>query len=392
MKEGIGSELFVYKRESQNQSVCSPHSLLERAHTFFGRATESIIRRYLQKPDESFTYSPGVGGSSWTSFYETCKPTILNLHWVNAGFVHINQLLSVNVPIVWTLHDMWAFTGGCHYNNDCRRFEGSCGHCPSLRAPRLHDRSWNLHQNKQKVFGRKNFTFVCPSRWLASEAKKSSLLQQHDVRVIPNGIDTEAFKPMPREKACEFFKLDPNQKYILFGAVQATRDPRKGFDLLLAALKYLEQENDRMTFTCLVFGSSSTHTPLSQKVAVKYLGAVNEDSQLALLYSLSSLFVCPSRQDNLPNTVVESLACGTPVVAFDIGGMKDLITHETNGFLAKPFDPEDLARGIKLLLKIADPSRYREASRVKATSTYSSSQMAHAYLQIFTELQKSHLG
>ena len=232
-----------------------------------------------------------------------------------------------------------------------------------------------------------NLTVVTPSRWLANCARKSSLFRDRRIEVIPNGIDLSIFKPTPKQRARDLLELPRNKKLILFGGINSTSDPNKGFQFLLPALKNLSSRSRKQDIELLVFGSSVPGKPLEFNMRISYLGRLQDESSLALLYSAADLLVVPSRQENLPNTILESMACGTPCVAFNQGGIPEIIDHGLNGYLANPFDQEDLAHGIGSLL---GDDRLRQSmainARQKVKADFSLQTAVRRYGDLYGEL------
>ncbi|SRR5579862_205238 len=273
---------------------------------------------------------------------------VIHLHWIGSGFLDIAALRGVRRPIVWTLHDMWPFTGGCFYDAGCGRFIGACGCCPALRSARENDLSRRVFRRKEKAWNGVDLTLVAPSRWMAEEARRSALFRNRRIEVIPNCLDTALFKPVGKARAREILNLPQDRPLALFGAVNPRTEPRKGYDLLVKALPELEKLSPRPEF--LLFGEGSRGRREEGGSVWHSLGRLRDEVSLALAYNAADVFVAPSLQENLPNTVLEALSCGTPCVAFAIGGMPDLIVHQENGFLAEPFDAQALARGIAWVL------------------------------------------
>jgi glycosyltransferase involved in cell wall biosynthesis len=230
-------------------------------------------------------------------------------------------------------------------------------------------------------------TIVTPSRWLADCARKSSLFHDLRIEVIPNGLDSQRYKPVEQKLARDLLNLPQDKQLILFGAMKATSDRRKGFHLLLPALQKLSQIQGQDRIELVVFGASEPREPPDFGFKVNYLGRLNDDISLALVYAAADVFVVPSLEDNLPNTVMESLACGTPCVAFKIGGMPDMIEHGQNGYLAQPYEIEDLAKGIAWVLE--DRERYGklcDRDRQKVEQEFTLELQAHRYLSLYQEL------
>ena len=281
-----------------------------------------------------------------TSRIAALNPDVVNLHWIGDGFVAAEALSEFNKPIVWTLHDMSAFTGGCYYSQECDRYTKSCGNCLILG----HNKSWDLSrwvwQRKAKAWQNLKLTVVTRSKWLADSAKSSSLLKNSDIRVIPNGLDTGPYKPCDRQTARNILNLPQDRQLVLFGALNSTSNKRKGFPFLQQALKQLSNYEKSQNWEVIVVGASQPKEKLDIDLKTRYLGTLSDDISLALIYAAADVFVAPSVQDNLPNTVMKALAFGTPCVAFQIGGMPDLIEHKQNRYLAHPFATEDLAQEI----------------------------------------------
>ena len=301
--------------------------------------------------------------------------------------MQIETMAKLNVPIVWSLHDMWAFTGGCHYTQSCDRYLQSCGTCPQLGSRRQLDVSHWVWRRKRQVYRQSNLTVVALSHWLANCARESSLLKDIRVEVIPNGIDTQAYRPVESKTARQLLNLPQDKKLILFGALKSTSNKRKGFQFLEAALSELKNSSWSDTFELVIVGANQPEDPPDFGFKVHYLGSFSDDLSLALAYSAVDVFVAPSTQENLANTVMESLACGTPCIAFKIGGMPDMIEQGENGYLAQPFDVSDLARGIAWVIE--DEERYQRLShraREKVETEFTLDIQAHRYAELFNEL------
>jgi len=329
------------------------------------------------------TFSPAFWPNPLRTPLNRFRAKLVHLHWVGAGLLRVEELARLRCPVVWTLHDTWAFTGGCHYTQDCEGFKESCGRCPQLGSKRENDYSRLLMRRKTKVFKTLDITVVTPSRWLAEMAKQSSLFAGKRVEVIPNGLNTDVFKPVDHQLARQYFDLPRDRPVVLFGAQWLT-DPRKGGDLLRDALKHLDHP-----CALLLFGEGILPVEDSPHISVRRLGSLSDDMSLAMVYSAADVFVCSSREDNLPNTVAEALACGTPCAAFAVNGLPDMIEHKKNGWLARPFDTADLADGIRWLTKHPQHNELRRAAREKAVSEYSLSVMSQRYMALYEDILKS---
>jgi len=328
------------------------------------------------------TFSPAFWSNPLRTPLNRFRPRLLHLHWVGAGLLRVEELARLRCPVLWTLHDTWAFTGGCHYTQDCEGYKKQCGYCPQLNSQRKNDYSHGLMRRKAKIFGNLDMTVVTPSFWLAEMAKQSSLFAGKRVEVIPNGLDTDVFRPVDHQAARQYFSLPQDRAVILFGAQWLT-DPRKGGDLLCDALKRFDQP-----CTLLLFGEGILPLENSAHITVRRLGNLADDMSLAMVYSAADVFVCPSREDNLPNTVAEALACGTPCAAFAVNGLPDMIEHQRNGWLSRPFDTNDLAEGIRWLTRHPQQDQLRRAAREKAVSEYSLTVMGDRYMALYEDVLK----
>jgi len=315
------------------------------------------------------------------------SPDILNLHWVNDGFMSIETLAKFEQPIVWTLHDMWAFSGGEHYVGDSIRYkEGYSKDNRPSGENKLDVHRW-IWAKKKKSWSKlaKKIVIAAPSEWMARCANESALFKNFRVEVLPNGVDHERFHPVGRRIARSVLGLPQDKKLLLFGAGSATSDKRKGYHLLVEAISKLETQVAATDYELIVFGASSGEGKFSMKT--HYLGMLADEISLALVYAAADVFVAPSLEDNLPNTVLESLACGTPVVAFNTGGMPDMISHKTNGYLASAFDVDDLAKGMLWVLednKCWD--NLSAAARDKVLKSFTLERSATRYLSLYKEL------
>jgi len=382
----IDTQMLVQVKSSDDASVVAPQTNLKKSAVALRPSLDYLpLRLYPQRDRTNF--STQWVPDSIASRIKQLAPDIVNLHWVCDGFLQIETLAKLDRPIVWTLHDMWAFTGGCHYSQDCDRYTASCGNCPQLHSDQTCDLSRWIWSRKTKAWKNLNLTIVTPSHWLAKCARTSSLFQGLPIEVIPYGIDLEQYKPIDRKLARSLLNLPQDKQLILFTAVQATSDRRKGFHLLRAALEHLNQLDRAAKAELLVVGAFQPSDSIELGLQTRYLGRLNDDVSLALTYAAADVFVAPSTQDNLPNTVMEAIACGTPCVAFNIGGMADLIDHQCNGYLAQPFQTEELAHGIAWIL--ADPERHRrlaEAARQKAEQEFALEKQATRYVTLFQQV------
>jgi len=385
-QRNVNSQILVRTKSSDDPKVIGPKNKIQDQLGHLRTTLDNLPLR-LHPTRKSEVYSLEWFPDTIISKVAPIKPDLINLHWIGYGFVKIETIAKLNKPIVWTLHDMWAFTGGCHYSLDCDRYTNSCGACPQLCSDKNWDLSHWVWQRKAKAWKNINLTLVTPSLWLAKCANSSSLFKDFRVEVIPNGLDINTYKPVNRILARELLNLPTDKQLILFGAMSATSDRRKGFHLLQLTLQSLSKSGWQDKIELVIVGSSRPSEPLDLGFKTSYLGKLSDDISLALVYAAADVFVAPSIQDNLPNTVMEAIACGTPCVAFDIGGMPDMIEHQQNGYLAKPYQIEDLAKGIAWVLENKERhQKLCDRAREKAKQEFTQQQQAKRYLSLFTEI------
>jgi glycosyltransferase involved in cell wall biosynthesis len=388
-KTDIDSHLLVQSKVTDDPTAITLQNKIEKGLSSLRPSINAIPLKLFTQAD-SKTYSLQWLSDRVTTKVNQINPEVINLHWICDGFLSIETLPKFKRPLVWTLHDMWPFTGGCHYSGDCDRYTEHCGCCPQLGSSKAFDLSAWVWHRKAKNFNSLNLTLVTPSQWLANCAQSSSLFRGRRIEVIPNGLDLQIYKPIDSRIARQILNLPQDKKLILFGAVRATSDRRKGFHFLQPALHQLSHITQRDNIQLVIVGASAPPQPLDLGFETHYLGTLTDDYSLALAYAAADVFVAPSVQDNLPNTVLEALACGTPCVAFDIGGMPDLIKHKHNGYLARPYEIEDFAQGINWVLD--DRERWQklsEASRAKAEQEFTLTLQASRYRDLFQEIVES---
>ncbi|MDF5711735.1 MAG: glycosyltransferase family 4 protein [Nostoc sp. S4] len=387
---GINSQMLVQIQESNDSTVISPQNKI-------GKELNKLRPRFSRLPLKLYpNRKTSEYSSSWLPDRIAAKvkklaPDVINLHFICESYLQIQTIASLKKPLIWTLHDMWAFTGGCHYNQNCDRYINSCGTCPQLGSDRNLDLSRWQWQSKAKYWKNLDFTIITPSKWLAKEAQASSLFKSTRIEVIPYGLDINKYKPINRQTAREQLNLPQDKHLVLFGAVNGTSNHRKGFHLLLPALQSLSKSGWSDRLELVIFGCSQPLNPPEFGFKSGYLGKFNDDASLALLYAAVDVFIAPSIQDNLPNTVMEALACGTPCVAFNIGGMPDMIEHQRNGYLAQPFEIEDLAQGIAWVLE--DKQRRQklcDRAREKVEQEFTLELQAHRYASVYTSVLKEY--
>lgn len=302
-----------------------------------------------------------------------------------AGFLDYANAakLFLGKKVVWTLHDMNPFTGGCHYTGSCRGYLYKCGVCPQLGSLEDEDASANVWQIKDRTFRDLDLAVVTPSKWLGECSSISSLFRRFKHYVIPNGFPLEVFKPLDRDIIRAELGIPENAKVVLFGADSTNQ--RKGFRFLIAALKHLYSIDSTSNMILAMFGAVYPDEELECGFPIYNFSYIENEEQMTLLYNAADVFLLPSLEDNLPNTVIESFASGTPVAAFNIGGVPDMIEHGITGYLATPEDAVDLANAITWCI-IDAPSKIRQDCRAVAESYFSLETLANNYLALYKSL------
>lgn len=391
-KAGVESSMFVREARTIDDSIVR----FEPSSTFWGRVARRLRRKHIQRKllpslqPMSQRFEPfRIDRSEYGAevFSQLPAHDIVNLHWI-ADFVDYPSLLgplSAGRPVVWTLHDLNVFTGGCHYDLGCGRHLRECGDCPQLRTPASNDLSSEIWKRKKALFDQLPHDlihFVTPSSWLGEEAKRSPILRRFPVSVIPNGLDLEDFAPRDEGSAREVFGIPHDAKVVLFAA-DGLSLIRKGFDVLMQALDHIRARLPKLHLVTV-----GHHCPdLSHRIPHTNLGHVNSDRLLSNIYSAADLLVIPSLQDNLPNTVLESMACGTPAVGFDVGGIPDMVQHRKTGLLVPPYEPKALGAAMLELLQNSERrSAYGENCRRSALGHFSMEEQASRYSELYAHL------
>lgn len=387
LDQGIDSQMLVQSKSSDDYTIIGPTTKLQKGIGKIRPTLDSIPVLFYRHRTKTL-FSP-----SWLPFggivdkINKINPDIVHLHWICGGMMRIGDITKIKAPVVWTLHDMWAFTGGCHYNEGCEGYKIQCGNCKVLGSVRRKDLSNRVYNRKQKAYkSKKDMTIVGLSKWINECAKKSSLLKDKKHINLPNPLDTTIFKPFNKQKARELWNLPQEKKLVLFGAMSATSDPRKGFKELTDALQRLDKKLD---IEFVVFGSSNPFNAPNFGFKTHYLGHLYDDVSLVTLYSAVDVMVVPSLQENLSNAVMESLACATPVVAFDVGGNGDMIVHKENGYLSKPFEAANLKNGIEWILTAPNYHKLSQNAREKVVREFDSEIISKKYIDLYREILNS---
>ncbi|MCE6992734.1 glycosyltransferase family 4 protein [Dyadobacter sp. CY323] len=388
LKSGIDSHLLVPTLQSDERNAGQLATSTWKSRKAFGRFVAERLYFLPHEKDKSirFAFSPAVAGADISQHPLVKKADILHLHWVNFGFLSLSsleKLFSLGKPIVWTMHDMWTVTGGCHYSRGCDHYLSHCNYCPYLAKPDRYDISFDQFEVKRKLYALAKMALISPSFWLKDLTKNAALTGHLNALTIPNCIDTNLFKPLDKINVRTELQLPTNKKLILFAGAN-TQDPRKGFLYFREAIEHLKMSYENIEV--LIFGKADNQSFTSFPVPVHYLGKITHSEEIVKVYNAADMIVVPSLEDNLPNTIMEAMACGTPAVGFATGGIPEMIDHKHNGFVAELKSPTSLSEGIKWVLKENTEGILSENAREKVLNQYSEGVVASQYQTIYQSL------
>jgi len=388
---GIDSKLYTFVKFGNNPEIQPLYSgIISKALAIINILAE----RYLPKLYErnlKVPFSLQFFGKDIHKHPAIKKADIIHLHWINHGFLSPKSLASLaklNKPIVWTIHDCNTFTGGCHVRFGCENYIHECGNCPFLKNPGDNDISHRTLLRKKNSYNKLNLNFISPSNWLANSAIKSSLLKDFPIKVIPNTLETNLFKPSDKHQAKKSLHIDKNKFVILSGFMPSKKDSHKGTSYLIETLdKWINKHPEMQEEALLViYGNKNNEDIPTFKIQTQFLGTINDDEKLAKAYVSADVFLIPSLDDNLPNTVMESLACGTPVVAFNTGGIPDMVEHQINGYLAEYKNSDDLMHGIQWIYQHPDSISLAKAARSKVLNTFLEEKIAKQHITLYQSI------
>ena len=329
-------------------------------------------------------------GTDITKTREFKEADVIHLQWVNQGMLSLGgiaRILDSGKPVVWTMHDMWPATALCHLTFNCRKYTTGCTRCPLLPGGGfMGDLAATVWKRKERIWRSRNITFVACSRWLAAEVKGSGLLTGKQVVSIPNPIDTREFRPADKGEARLRLSLPSDKRLVLFVS-QRTTDKRKGMDYMLEACRLLAEARPEAKddTAVVILGGHSDEFAGSIPFSVYPIGYVSDPEKIIDVYNAADVFVLPSLEDNLPNTVMEALACGVPCVGFNTGGVPEMIDHRKNGYVAAYKDAADLAGGMRWVLYEADYGALSRNAVRKVSTSYSQQSVAVKYIEVYNQ-------
>jgi glycosyltransferase involved in cell wall biosynthesis len=392
---GADSHVMVYYQfKESTKAVAFSKTPFQKARAVFNILSERYMSKGLVKALKT-PFSIQWFGRSIASHPALKDADLIHLHWINHGFLRPKDLAALeelDKPIVWTFHDSNAFTGGCHVRYSCENFHNQCGFCPLLKISGKNDISHRNWLSKKKGYQNLGFHIVAPSKWMAKSIKFSSLMGAREVAVIPNTIETAIFKPYVKVEAKKLLNIKPEKFVLMSGFMPSKNDKHKGTSYLIDALNDLANRPGiiKENIELLIFGNKENAEMPEFPFKTTFLGTISNDTHLAKCYSAADAFITPSLEDNLPNTVMESLACATPVVAFKTGGIPDMVEHLVNGYLADYESAEDLATGMEWLYHEDSAAEIQKQARLTILTHFSEEVIAEKHILLYQSLINLH--
>ena len=379
---GVKAKMLVRDKESDTLTIVGlPKSPMLHWHFLWERFVIFCRLHFSRK--HLFEIDLANTGSDITKLREFQEADVIHLHWINQGMLSLNgirKILRSGKPVVWTMHDIWPATGICHLTLGCHYFVSRCANCKYLPGGgSSNDLASRVWQKKQQMQADENIYYVACSRWLESEAKSSALLKGQKITSIPNPIDTHIYKKGNKEEARQRLGLPLDKKLILFASQRVTNE-NKGMSYLIEACRQLGDLCE-----VVILGGHAEEVVAQLPMKAHPLGYVNDEQRIVDVYNAADVFVLPSLSENLPNTIMEAMACGVPCVAFKVGGIPEEIDHLKNGYVAAYRDASDLAKGIEWILQKADYEALSQQAVHKVMQCYSQQSVAVKYLDVYQQ-------
>ena len=376
---GVKAKMLVRDKESDSLTVVGlPKSPMLNWHFLWERLVIFFHCRFSRK--HLFEIDLANSGSDITKLREFQEADVIHLHWINQGMLSlsgIRKILKSGKPVVWTMHDIWLATAICHLTLNCRNFTTHCHNCRLLPGKgSSSDLSTSVWRKKEKMLEDSSIYFVTCSHWLEQEAKASALLRGQKIVSIPNPIDTHIYRSGDKQTARKNLGLPEDKRLILFVSQRVT-NKNKGMDYLIDACRQLKD------YELVILGGHAEEVVDQLPLKAHPLGYVNDERRIVEIYQAVDVFVLPSLSENLPNTIMEAMACGVPCVGFKVGGIPEEIDHKRNGYVAEYRDSDDLARGIRWILSEADYDQLSQEAVRKVAHSYSQQSVAISYLDVY---------
>jgi glycosyltransferase involved in cell wall biosynthesis len=383
----IDSNIFTATKSVKSNLILQPFTFFEKFTSKFCLLRELIISKLF--PNSRIAYfsyniGPVLIQLFWLNKLFKINSKIFHLHWIGNGFLNLNQIKKIKKPIVITLHDVWFITGGCHVNFECKKYEIGCDKCPMFENKfnpfNITKIIFNLKAN---IFKNKNIELVVLSQWMKDIVTKSPIFSNANVNLIPNGVNLDIFSPLNKNVARSNFSINLDAKIILYGGISAKSDYNKGYDLLIDCIHLLNLGDIEI----FVFGEKTPSRTVIAGYKVTSVGYLSNEIDLAKLYSAADIVIVPSRQESFSQVSLEAISCGTPVVAFDYSGPRDIIKHKVNGYLANPYDPKDLAKGIEWIFdSLSKSNQLCIKAREIAIEKFDIKKVAQSHIDLYNRI------
>ncbi len=381
----IKSYLRLNTNGIDNRNTIYTKNLITNFYNLFKKYLERIIVKLIKYEDNKF-HSISALPSLKHLEINNLDIDLVHIHWVQHETISIEEIGKIKFPVVWTLHDFWPFSATEHYQIDeidKRYIEGY----KIKNIFRISQHVDKLCFLRKKINWGNNIKLIAPSKWIKDCSKNSLLMNDKEIKIIPNPIDTKVFRPINKNTAKRFLKIDPKKKVILFGSIDGGKDPRKGADLLLDVLKSLKVKRELIQI--VIFGKKNKFQNIfkNSNFEVLNLGKINSDKRIATIYSAADIFIIPSRIESFGQTAAEAQSCGTPVIGFNIGGLKDIIKNNKNGILIDPFNSKEMALAIENLLKKEEKLfKLSKASRENAIDNFDYRKVAKSHIDFYKKI------
>ena len=386
---GVKAKMLVRDKQSDALTVVAlPKSPLLHWHFLWERLVVWLHLRFSRR--HLFEVDLANAGTDITRLREFQEADVIHLHWVNQGMLSlkgIRKILDSGKPVVWTMHDIWPATAICHLTLGCRNFKNRCQNCRYLPGNgSANDLSSKVWKKKKAMLDGHNVFFVACSRWLESEARQSALLRGQKTVAIPNPLNTSVFHATDKGEARRQLQLPEDKQLVLFVSQRVT-NPNKGMDYLVEACQQLAASRPEMVddTAVVLLGGHAEEVEGLLPFKTYPLGYISDEHKTAQVYSAADVFVLPSLSENLPNTIMEAMACGVPCVGFNVGGIPEEIDHKKNGYVAAYRDATDLANGLHWVLREADRAELGRQAVKKVAHSYSLSNVAIKYTEVYNQ-------
>ena len=379
---GVNSQMRVAKKKSDLYSVIEHTKLSQKIFTKLSNKLDKYVSK-LDPNKKNRVQSLGLFPIGLVNEINNSDASVIQLNWIN-GLISISEISEINKPLVWRLSDMWPFLGTEHYEEDNKSTGWQSGYIESNSITNFSFIDNFIWNKKYKYLNNKNIHIVAPSKWIADCAGRSKLMKDWNISIIPTTLDINQFKPLPQDLSRQILGLPLNCKLILFGAIGGSKDPRKGSEFLIKTLKKYSEKSSNTAV--VIFGESKPLNPFNLGMPIYWMGHLNDDISLTLLYNAVDIMIIPSIQDNLPQTGIEAQSCGCPLLTFNSSGLSDLLEHKYTGYLSEKNNIDDMLNGINFLINNPYKIQFKHNARDFAISKWSPSIIIPKYLDLYKKI------